>query len=82
MKESKEKVLKKYTIELISKDDKTIIRRTCDGFGAHELLGLVTLAQQEIIHQIKGSIRPDIIERRVVRPRKSKGEAVEEKPLV
>ena len=82
MKESKEKVLKKYTIELISKDDKTIIRRTCDGFNAYELLGLVTLAQQEIINQIKGSIRPDIIERRVVRPRKSKGEAVEEKPLV
>ena len=48
-------------------DGKCFMQRTCDGFTAYELLGAITLAQQEIIDQIQGRIRPDIIKREVIK---------------
>jgi len=66
-----EKVTKRYTIEWIEYTDedgkpKTKLQRTCQGFNAYELLGLVTLAKSEIVQQIKGDVKPDIIERKVI----------------
>jgi hypothetical protein len=58
---------KTYTIEMIEHEDGgTQLIRTNDGFDAFELLGLLELAQLEIIEQIKGNIKPDIIKRNIV----------------
>lgn len=37
--------------------------RVCDGFTALELLGVVEFCRSEIVEQIKGTIKPDIIKR-------------------
>jgi len=59
---------KTYTLELIEHEDGgTQLIRTNDGFDAFELLGLLELAQLEIIEQIKGNIKPDIIKRNIVK---------------
>lgn len=60
-----------YTIEWqIKADGSTALKRNCDGFNAFELLGLLDLISREIREQIQGKIKPDIIERNVVRGEK------------
>lgn len=56
---------KKYTISLKG-DKKGILTRRNEGFTAIELLGLCNLISLEIIQQLKGDIRPDIIKREVI----------------
>lgn len=64
-------IVKKYTItETTDKNGKTTLNRTNDGFNVIELMGIVSLTQQELFQQIKGEIKPDIIERHVIVNRK------------
>lgn len=59
---------KTYTIEMIEHEDGgTQLNRTNDGFDGIELLGLLELSQLEIIEQLKGYIKPDIIKRNIVK---------------
>lgn len=53
---------KKY---IISSKDGVLSRRN-EGFSAIELLGLCNLISLEIIQQLKGDIKPDIIKREVI----------------
>lgn len=56
-----------YTVERITySDGSSQLTRTCDGFNPIELLGVLELAQLEIVDQIKGAIKPDIIKRKVI----------------
>lgn len=57
----------KYTIEYIVYDDNTTeLSRTCDGFNALELLGVLDLTSRDIKEQIGGEHRPDIVKRTVI----------------
>lgn len=57
-----------YTIEYIVKADGTTqLNRKADRFSPFELLGLLDLTRGEIIAQMQGKIKPDIIKREVVR---------------
>jgi len=56
-----------YTVEYIKgKDGKLELKRKSEGFSALELLGVLVLTKDEIIAQLKGTIKPDIIKRQVV----------------
>lgn len=59
---------KKYTIEFkINDDGSTELSRTNDGFSPFELLGLLEMAQIEILGCLKDTIKPDIIKRQVIK---------------
>ena len=55
-----------YTIHLTRKDNKLTLERTNDGFTPFELLGLCEFLSREIVQQIAGDIKPDIIKRNVI----------------
>ena len=56
-----------YSIEYTVKADGTsALHRKADGFNPFELLGLLDLTRGEIIEQIYGKIKPDVIKREVV----------------
>lgn len=60
--------IKKYTIEFKFNDDgSTELSRTNDGFSPFELLGLLEMAQIEILGCLKDTIKPDIIKRQVIK---------------
>lgn len=67
-----EKTIKKkstYTIEVRINTDGTFhLFRKNDGFNPLELLGLLEMAQLEIIKQMSGEIQPDVIKREVIEP--------------
>jgi len=64
----KNKLLGKYVIkEERLPDGRLRVTRTCQGFNSFELLGHLTYAISEIIQQMKGIMKPDIIKRRVVK---------------
>ena len=56
----------KYTIEVTTENGQTILKRTNDGFNAMELLGLLNMAGREVIDQLRGGIKPDLVERIVM----------------
>lgn len=58
--------VKKYTIEEYEEDGQSILSRCNDGFDAIELLGLCEMTQIEILRQMQGEIKPDIIKRTVI----------------
>lgn len=59
---------KKYTIEFKFNDDGSQeLTRTNDGFHPFELLGLLEMAQIEILECLKDTIKPDIIKRQVIK---------------
>ena len=60
---------KKYIIEIIEEEDgKVRINRTCDGFTAYELLGLLWSTHRDIRRQIRGKKQAyTIINRRMVK---------------
>lgn len=59
---------KKYTIEWLEHENGDCsMKRINDGFSAFELLGIITMTQQEIIAQIGGKIKPNHISRNVVK---------------
>lgn len=60
--------VKKWHIEITTFDDgSTEMMRTNDGFNPIELLGLLSFAHQDIVNQIKGEIKPDVIKRNVIK---------------
>ena len=65
----KKKIVRKqiYTIECMEYSDGTnAMKRVCDGFNSIELLGLLDYIREEILKQMKGKIKPDIVERKVI----------------
>ena len=59
---------KTYTIKFNTLEDGSKeLSRTNDGFDAFELLGILAMAQAEVLECLKGSIKPDIIKRSVVK---------------
>lgn len=58
---------KTYTIKWTEyADGKCVMERTSDGFSGYELLGILGLTKDEIVQQIKGIIKPDLIKRQVL----------------
>jgi len=58
--------LRKWIVEhIIYNDGTTELKRTNDGFNALELMGVLELSKDDIINQIKGNVKPDIIKRKV-----------------
>ena len=59
---------KVYTIVVsIDEKGKQTMRRINKGFSAIELLGTLELTKSEILEQIKGTIKPDVINRQIVK---------------
>ena len=57
---------KTYIITFEKINGKSVMNRTNDGFTAVELLGVIELTRVEIIDQMRGMIKPDIIKRTVI----------------
>lgn len=62
----KKATTKKYSVEMIETDGHLKMNRTCEGFTALELMGVLEFVQLEIIEQMKGQIKPDEIKRTVI----------------
>ena len=59
---------RKWTIEHITfNDGSTALSRTNDGFNAFELMGLLALSKDDIINQMKGNVKPEVIKRKVIK---------------
>lgn len=59
--------MKKFSITLIEDNDKVSLFRENDGFNsAFELLGILEHAQLEILQQLSGEIKPDVIKRNFI----------------
>lgn len=67
LKESAKENLKKYTIETYEQNGENIMAKCNDGFNAMELLGIMEVSKEDIINQIKGFVKPDIIKRTVIK---------------
>ena len=62
---------KTYTIKLITYNDgMTELQRRNDGFGVMELLGMLSVANDDIIGGLKDSVKPTRVERKVVKRKK------------
>lgn len=59
--------MKKYTLEITHDESGLKIHSECDGFFGYELLGFLEWEKDDIIRQLKGEIRPDVIARNVVK---------------
>jgi hypothetical protein len=59
---------KTYTIVLEKKEDGNHMTRTNDGFNAFELLGILKVAENDVLNQIRNKAENeiDIIKRQVV----------------
>ena len=69
MKKEKFKVVssKKWTIELQQLDNDLVrLKRINRGFTAYELLGIISHTKDDILKQMSGEIKPDIIERKLI----------------
>jgi len=62
--------MKKYTLTAKLTSKGFLLRRKNDGFSSVELLGILHLSMEEILDQLKGNIKPDIIIRQVVTNKK------------
>ena len=59
--------VKTWTMTEFTHDDQsTVLNRKNDGFSFIELLGLIEFARIDILKQINGEMKPDIIKREVV----------------
>ena len=58
--------VKKYYIRLEEGEKVSRLRRTNRGFSPHELLGLLFEIQMDIIQQLKGNVKPTLVERKVI----------------
>lgn len=56
---------KSYTIQLETTDKVKLIRIN-DGFNPYELLGLLEQIQLDILQQLSGDVKPDIIQRNII----------------
>jgi hypothetical protein len=59
-----------YTIEFTETEEGTQLRRVNDGFNPFELLGIIAIIKDELVEQMKGHMKPDVIKREVVEPEK------------
>jgi len=58
---------KVYTIKMeIIEGGKAKMTRTNDGFNGLELLGVLEIARKEILQELEGAIKPDVIKRQFV----------------
>jgi hypothetical protein len=58
---------KSWLVEIIKYNDGTAeIHKVNTGFTAYELLGIAEFNRVDIIEQLRGNIKPDIIKREVV----------------
>lgn len=58
---------RKYTIDVTDYTDGTSsMERVNEGFNGLELIGILEFARSEIIQQLKGQFKPDIITRTVI----------------
>jgi hypothetical protein len=48
-------------------DGKVELIRRNDGFDVFELLGLISLANNELAEQLRGNLKPDVIKREVIK---------------
>ena len=64
--------IKKYSIEHhYNSDGNYKVVRTCDGFTALELLGIIAITKDEILKQISGWIKPPTsVERNIIQDKK------------
>jgi 7,8-dihydro-6-hydroxymethylpterin-pyrophosphokinase len=57
-----------YHIEQLKYEDGSIhLNRTCEGFTPLELIGMLELTLREVIEQMQGKYRPDVITRKYVK---------------
>jgi hypothetical protein len=57
----------KWVVEHITyADGTTKLSRTNDGFNPFELIGLLEISKDDIISQIKGVVKPNIVKRKVI----------------
>jgi len=67
-KKVKETSRQTYSIEIIHYDDHTYrMNRVCDGFTPIELIGILEFTQREIIEQIAGKFKPDVVKRTYIK---------------
>lgn len=59
--------VKKYSVEMIETDKGYSMNRTCEGFTALELMGMLEFVQMEIIEQMKGIIKPTEVKRTYIK---------------
>ena len=57
--------IKTYTIQLEISDKVKLIREN-NGFSPYELLGLLEQIQLDILQQLSGDVKPDIIQRNII----------------
>ena len=57
--------IKTYTIQLEISDKVKLIRKN-NGFNPYELLGLLEQIQLDILQQLSGDVKPDIIQRNII----------------
>lgn len=63
--------IKKWTVEqIIYEDGRSSMYRKNEGFNTMELLGVLSYTEGDILDQMRGNLRPEIIEKKieVVRP--------------
>ena len=66
--EKKIKEVKTYTVKLtVYKDNTSMLERDNTGYLPHEILGLLEISRFDVMEQIKGNIKPDYIERKVIK---------------
>ena len=71
-KKKEQKIVKEktYSIKHITYEDgSSHLIRENNGFNPFELLGYLEHAQLEIMQELAGKMKPDIVERRVVKPK-------------
>jgi hypothetical protein len=56
-----------YVIAVEKNEDSNNVKRIAMNFNAAELLGRITLTQFDIVDQMKGKIKPDIMDRKFVK---------------
>ena len=58
---------RKWIVEHITYTDGTTqLKRSNEGFNPFELMGILELSKDDIIQQIKGAVKPDVVKRKVI----------------
>lgn len=57
---------KEFTLTFRVEDNKMAIEGSNVGFAATELIGLLEWKKQDILNQIAGKIKPDVVKRTVI----------------
>ena len=66
--------MRKYELIVTEEKERLEISSTNEGFCPLELIGLLTLKIDDIKKQMAGEIRPDVMKRTVVVPKRSEDE--------